>query len=316
VDRYAVIDVGTNSVKFHLAEQSSDGAWRRLADRGVVTRLGEGLSAQGGQFTEGAMARTLDALAGMVDEARRAGVAGLAAAGTMAFRTASNGAAFIEQIERRTGLRVEILSGEQEGRLAYLAAESGLGWPPGSLAVFDTGGGSTQFTFGEGATVRQRFSVNVGAVRLMETHGLDGPVEASALQQVLDGLGTEFACLDNQPAPDQLVGIGGGVVTLTAVMLALVPYEPDRVQGARLPRDEVWRQIEWYRVRPAAARCEIRGLPPHRSDVILAGACIVWTILAKLHQASLTVSDRGLRHGLLEDRFGRRRTQPERNLAT
>jgi exopolyphosphatase/guanosine-5'-triphosphate,3'-diphosphate pyrophosphatase len=88
------------------------------------------------------------------------------------------------------------------------------------------------------------------------------------------------------------------------VKLELATYDPDRVQGAVLDRAEIDRQIERYRVRDADARRATVGLQPQRADVILAGACSVRTVMDKLGQETLTVSDRGLRHGLLIDRFG------------
>jgi len=91
---------------------------------------------------------------------------------------------------------------------------------------------------------------------------------------------------------------------MMAVKLGLASYDPDRVQGAVLDRAEVERQIELYRSGDAQARRGILGLQPKRAEVILAGACIVRTVMDKLGQPSLTVSDRGLRHGLLIDRFG------------
>jgi len=72
-----------------------------------------------------------------------------------------------------------------------------------------------------------------------------------------------------------------------------------------LDRAEVDRQVELYRTRDAAARREILGLQPKRAEVILAGACIVRTVMDKLGKDNLTVSDRGLRHGVLLERFGR-----------
>jgi exopolyphosphatase/guanosine-5'-triphosphate,3'-diphosphate pyrophosphatase len=90
---------------------------------------------------------------------------------------------------------------------------------------------------------------------------------------------------------------------MTAVMLALDPYDPDRVQGATLTRTEVERQLELYRGRDVAARRTITGLQPKRADVILAGACVVHTVMNALGRDRLTVSDRGLRHGLLVDRY-------------
>jgi exopolyphosphatase/guanosine-5'-triphosphate,3'-diphosphate pyrophosphatase len=87
-------------------------------------------------------------------------------------------------------------------------------------------------------------------------------------------------------------------------MLGLERYDPDEVQGAVLPATEVERQIELYRTRTVEQRRAIVGLQPARAEVILAGACIVRTVLRKLGRDALTVSDRGLRHGLLAERFG------------
>ena len=98
--------------------------------------------------------------------------------------------------------------------------------------------------------------------------------------------------------------MGGAVTNITAVKLGLATYDPDVVQGAVLDRAEIDRQIELYRSRDAEARRAIVGLQPKRADVILAGACIVRTVMEKLGRQTLTVSDRGLRHGLLVERFG------------
>ena len=98
--------------------------------------------------------------------------------------------------------------------------------------------------------------------------------------------------------------MGGAVTNITAVKHGLAVYDPDVVQGTVLDRAEIDRQIELYRSRDAEARREIVGLQPKRADVILAGACIVRTVMDILGAESLTVSDRGLRHGLLVERFG------------
>jgi exopolyphosphatase/guanosine-5'-triphosphate,3'-diphosphate pyrophosphatase len=89
------------------------------------------------------------------------------------------------------------------------------------------------------------------------------------------------------------------------VQLELAEYDPSRVRGAKLERGEVERQIELYRTRTADERRGIVGLQPKRAEVILAGACIVLTVMRKLDALSLTVSDRGLRHGLMAERFRR-----------
>ena len=149
--RYAVIDVGTNSIKFHVAEQATGGHWRTVADRAEVTRLGEGLD-DTGRICEAALERAVAAIAGMVAEAQQHGALAIVAVGTAGLRIAANRDAIVDAIEARTGVRIEVVSGEEEARLAYLAARSGLDLSAkGSLVVFDTGGGSSQFTFGRGA---------------------------------------------------------------------------------------------------------------------------------------------------------------------
>jgi exopolyphosphatase / guanosine-5'-triphosphate,3'-diphosphate pyrophosphatase len=301
--RYAVIDVGTNSVKFHVGERDANGKWRAIVDRAELTRLGEGLEVHNAIATE-PLERTLVAIAGMVEEARRHGVRATAAAGTAVLRIARNRDDVLAAIKARTGLTVEVVPGEEEGRLAYLAVQAELAVGEGSLAVFDTGGGSTQFTFGQGPRVEEHFSVNVGAVRYTERFGLAGAVAPEVLGDALGAISADLSRIDGRPPPDALVGMGGAVTNLTAVKLGLATYDPDAVQGAILDRAEVDRQIERYRSLDADARRATVGLQPKRADVILAGACIVRTVMEKLGQQTLTVSDRGLRHGLLVDRFG------------
>jgi exopolyphosphatase/guanosine-5'-triphosphate,3'-diphosphate pyrophosphatase len=300
--RFAAIDVGTNSVKFHVGERRADGEWRMIADRAEVTRLGQGLG-DGGRLGAAPMERTVAAIAAMAGEAGRDGAEAIAAVGTAGLRIAPNAAELVDAVHARCGVRVEIIPGDEEARLAYRAVKAGLGLARGSLVVFDTGGGSSQFTFGQDERVDERFSLNVGAARFTERFGLDGVVSEDVLAAALAAITADLARLKGRPAPDAVVGMGGAVTNLAAVKHELGTYDPDVVQGAVLERGEIERQIELYRTRTAAQRREIVGLQPKRAEVILAGACVVRTVLALLGRTSLTVSDRGLRHGLLAERF-------------
>ena len=301
--RYAVVDVGTNSVKFHLGERRPGDCGRTIADRAEITRLGEGLE-ETGKLEPEPIERTAEAIAAMADEARRNGAAAIAAVGTAGLRIAPNASELVDLVRDRCGVEIEVISGEEEARLAYVAATSALPLAEGSLVVFDTGGGSSQFTFGHGKHVDERFSVDVGAVRFTERFGLDGIVSDDRLKEALGAIATDLARLDGRTPPVALVAMGGAVTNLAAVKHALASYDPDVVQGTILDRAEIERQIELYRTRTTEERRQIVGLQPKRADVILAGACIVRTVLEKLGGESLTVSDRGLRHGLLVERFG------------
>jgi len=292
VSRYGVIDVGTNSVKFLLEE---DG--KTLVDRSEITRLGQG-AGEDGRLADDSIVRTVDAIATMADEA---GDAKIAAVGTAGLRRAPNSDKLIRAVRDRTGIEVEVISGEEEARLAYLATKSALGLE-GTAAVFETGGGSTQFTYGRGDRIEEQFSVDAGAARVTERWQLDGPVEQKVVADALDGI--DQALGRAHAGADAVVGMGGAVTNLAAVKHGLNRYDPEATQGTVLDGAEIDRQIELYRTRTADERRMLAGLQPKRAEVILAGACIVRAVLARLGSDSLTVSDRGLRHRLIVERFG------------
>ena len=197
-----------------------------------------------------------------------------------------------------------MISGEEEGRLAFVAAKAGLGLTKGSLVVFDTGGGSSQFSFGHDASVDERFSVDVGAVRYTERYGLDRAVSPEVLREALAAISADLSRIDGRPVPDALVGDG---------RRGDQPHRGHAPPGHLRPRGRAGQRRRPRRDRspdralpldamptPAA---RIVGLQPKRAEVILAGACIVRTIMDKLGKQRFTVSDRGLRHGVLAERF-------------
>jgi len=302
-ERYAVVDAGTNSIKFIVAEAVPGGGWRTLVDRAEITRLGEGL-VPGGAIADAACERAASAVAAMAEEARALGVRAVAAVGTAGLRMASNGAQVVEAVRVRSGVAIEIIPGDEEARLAFVAARAGLGLDRGALVIFDTGGGSSQFTFGHDDRIDERFSVDVGAVRYTERFRLDQAVPEATLRGALAAIAADLSRLDGRTPPEALAAMGGAVTNIAAVRHGLVAYDPDVVQGTVLDRAELERQIELYRSRDAEARRGIVGLQPKRAEVILAGACIVRTVMDKLGKTRLTVSDRGLRHGVLAERFG------------
>ena len=137
----------------------------------------------------------------MADEARRHGVRAIAAVGTAGLRIASNGAQVVDAVRARSGVAIEIISGDEEARLAFVAARAGLRLEPGSLVIFDTGGGSSQFTFGHDAQVDERFSVDVGAVRYTERYRLDRAVSHETLREALAAIASDLSRLDGRTPP-------------------------------------------------------------------------------------------------------------------
>ena len=296
---HAVIDIGTNSIKMHVASVS-DGHTTVLGDFTEVMRLGEGLH-ETGELGAEAIARNVDAVAAFQARASELGAATIVAAGTMALRSAANTQVFTDAVRERCGLEVEVVPGEEEARLSYLAVLSSLGVRKGRVAVFDTGGGSTEFIFGKGEEIVERFSLDVGSRRPTEEFCKSDPVTDGELAAMVAHLEGEFGRLE--AGVDALVGMGGTVTSMGAVHHKMKVYDPDVIQGSTLALAEVERQLEMFRARTIDERRETVGLMPKRADVILAGAAIVMTVMRKLGATELTISDRGLRHGLFYDRF-------------
>ena len=305
-ERYAVIDAGTNSTKFHVAELDADGhgAWRTVVDRAVVTRLGEGLEATGEIGAE-PLERTAQAISEMADEARgldaRAialGRHGRTAHGWQPGRGRRDGSGSLRAV-RSTSSRARTRAGSPTSR-----SRPASGSATGRSSASTPAAAARSSPSATGRIVDERFSLNVGAVRFTEQFGLAKAVSRDVVAEALAAIAAELARLDGRPRPDAVVAMGGAVTNLAAVKHGLATYDPDVVQGTVLDRAEIDRQIELYRTLDADGRREIAGLQPARAEVILAGACIVRTIIDKLGCDAVTVSDRGLRHGVLLERFG------------
>jgi ppx/gppA phosphatase len=303
VSRKAIIDIGSNSIKFFVGEPAADRTIKTVLDTNDIARLGEGLDSTGAISPE-AMERNVASVAAFAKQAKELGADRIVSVGTMALRKASNSAEFVEKVKKTCGIEVQIIPGEEEARLSYLAILSGLPLEKDAdLVVFDTGGGSTEFIYGKGTQMVKRFSVNLGAVRITENYLKADPVSPADVQAAIAQIDKEFKEAGVNGKPAQLVGMGGTVTSMGAVKHKMVKYDPSVIQGSRLTKKDIEEQIEEYSKRTVEQRKELPGLQPKRADVILAGACILKVITDRLGADGLTISDRGLRHGLAFDLF-------------
>lgn len=302
MSRKAIIDIGSNSIKFFVGELAADRTITTVLDTNDIARLGEGLD-KTGLISPEAMERNVSAVAAFRAKAEELGADQVVAVGTMALRNAKNSGEFVEKVKAACGVEVQIIPGEEEARLSYLAILSGLPLQGGDLVVFDTGGGSTEFIFGHGTEVTKRFSVNLGAVRITENYLKSDPVTPDEVEAALAQIDKEFAEAGVEGSPAQLVGMGGTVTSMGAVKHKMAKYDPDVIQGSALTRGDIKAQIDEYSAKTIEERRSITGLQPKRADVILAGACILDVITRRLGVDQLTISDRGLRHGLAYDLF-------------
>ncbi len=293
--RAAVIDVGTNSVKLYIAERTGGTALLDVGEACRITRLGAGIC--GGMLQAEAMARTAQAVADFAKEALQKGAEQLACVGTMALRQAENAQSFFDRVHALCGVDVRVLSGEEEARLCYRAALMDVQGEKGTLAVIDSGGGSTEIALGSAASPQMRASLPIGAVSVTETY-LRPFATAEALDNAQAAMRTAFARSGICPRAQTVVAAGGTATTMAAVMLRLAPYDAKKVRGVLLTLAEAQRQRALYASLTPQQRALLPGMHSGREDVILAGACILLQAFEYFNVDCLRVVDRGLRHAL------------------
>jgi exopolyphosphatase/guanosine-5'-triphosphate,3'-diphosphate pyrophosphatase len=296
--RVATVDIGTNSILLLIVDlRDMANGERVVCDRARIERLGKGVD-RSGALDETAIARGLDAMREYGGLIREHGAEKVAAVGTQALREASNGAAFLAPAAELLGTPIEVIDGRREAELAHLAVMRSLpALADHKLVVCDVGGGSTELIVGDAGRIETLTSVPIGSVRMAERHLLGDPPQAAEAAAMIADIDAALAATE-LPRGATLVGIAGTVTTLAAVMLGLEPYDPERVQGMRLPRHEVERQLARYLEMSLARRRNVRGLDPKRADVIAAGAAVVARVMARVAADEITVSDRGIRWGL------------------
>ena len=286
MNRIAAIDIGTNSTRLLVAERCGGGL-KALETGLITTRLGEGMG--GGVLLPGAMERTMEAVNSFYQIALRLGAERVVAAATSAVRDASNRDEFLDGVRRKTGLRVRVLSGEEEAAMSYRGVLSGLAVVPRSTVVVDVGGGSTEFIWNQEGRLRLA-SVNVGAVRMTEAD-LGEEAVAARLSPAL---------VEVQRAQVKtLVGVGGTITTLAAIDQRLVLYDPDQVHRYCLTATNVSDILKMLKRMGVEERKQVPGLQPERADIIVAGVAIVKAIMDGLGQGQLLVSECDILYGLV-----------------
>jgi exopolyphosphatase / guanosine-5'-triphosphate,3'-diphosphate pyrophosphatase len=300
VARVAAIDIGTNSVLLLAVEETAEGS-AVLADRAVVTRLGEGVD-RTRQLSSGGRQRTLGCLEAYAEELRELGVECVSVVGTSALRDTADAGSFCAEVRALLGSEPLVLGGEEEARLSFEGALSGLTLA-GPIALCDPGGGSTELVYGsiasDVAAIDTLHSLELGAVRLHERHLCHDPPTPIELRELGLAVRAALAALPLPPARVTWVCVGGTVTTLAAIELGLVRYRAERVHGMRFVAARIHELAERLARLPIEGRRTIAGLDPARADVIVAGAMLLCELLSWARVSELVVSDRGVRWGLV-----------------
>uniref|UniRef100_A0A831UEA1 Exopolyphosphatase n=1 Tax=Geobacter metallireducens TaxID=28232 RepID=A0A831UEA1_GEOME len=297
-DLLASIDLGTNTARL-LVGRVEGGAVAPTLVKRRITRLGGGFTREAGISPE-AWQRSLEALTDFAAEMKRTGVTRLRAVATSAVRDAANGDAFCREVLERTGIRLEVIDGGEEGLLTLAGVLSGLDRKEGDFFVFDVGGGSTEYTLAESRLPLYTESLPLGVVRLTEGKP-DAAAMVEKIGRELAGLGErlEGQGLRGRLQGATLVGTAGTATTLAAISLGMTDYDYRRVNNHILTREEISRMFGMLLPLSPEERLGVPGLERGREDLIIAGTLITLQTLEVFGFDRMTVSDAGLLEGVL-----------------
>ena len=283
--RVAVVDMGSNSTRLLIADVAPDGAITELARRSTVTRLGQGVDANGALAAE-AMERVFAVLADFRETIDALGADHTVGVLTSATRDAANGAQFAAAVRERFGIAARTIDGDEEARLTYLGATSERRATV-PTAVIDIGGGSTEIVLGQNDALRFHVSTQIGVVRHTERHLHHDPPTADELARLRADAATTFAAELPADLGAQAAIAVAGTATQSAAVLG----------SEHLERAELEALLARLAALALTQRREVAGLDPDRAPTIVAGVAILLEAMTALGLGAVEVSDHDILRG-------------------
>lgn len=295
----ASIDLGTNTARLLIGADENGKIVRHHVARSI-TRLGGGFSKESG-ISQEASDRTVTAMkefSAIINEFR---VTEVRAVATSAVRDAVNRDEFCLAVRSASGIELEVISGDEEGRLTLSGVISGLDVVPDKMLVFDVGGGSTEYTAAEKGKIIFTQSLPLGVVRLTEGKGSIEAIsdkidrELKLLFYEINSAGISALLKDAT-----LIATAGTATTLAAIDIGLTDYDYSKVNNHIL--NDVRIRAIFNRLSPLSPSERLRqiiGLEQGREDLIIAGVLLTLKSMEMFGSKSLKVSDFGLLEGIM-----------------
>jgi len=297
LDKYcAAIDFGTNTARLLIATRASSGITPVYVEREVV-RLGGGFTDKYGLSAE-AWERGLSCMERFSKIISDYRVSDVCASATSAVRDAVNGAAFVDKVFHKTGIRLVVIDGEVEARLTLSGVLSGLDSKCSMLAVLDVGGGSTEFTVSSHGLPVFIKSMPIGVVRLTEGFHANS-IMMERVSSVIDQLEIDLSRAGITFFKDtEFVGTAGTATTIAAIKLEMMDYNYRLVNNFTITLEDISLILQRLLPLTLKERLSVKGLEKGREDLIIAGLIIIISVMDRFGFKQLKVSDFGLLEGL------------------
>lgn len=297
--RLAAIDVGSNAMRMVVAELGAGSVLKPLKSLRSPVRLGYDVFRHH-HISEGTLKKAVRALDGFHEWMRKLNVTQYLAVGTAATREAQNQREFLDRVSRQSGIELQVLPGEEEARLVYLAVHRRLPLRDRSVLVIDIGGGSVELIFGRAGQVQALESLKMGTVRmltrLMDEDSSSGEFLRRAREYVDATRGWVEYCLQENKV-ELLVGTGGNAEELGRLgQRVLGTPSADQLTSAEL--DQLVGLLETMTVEERKKKLDLR---PDRADVILPAALVFQSLMRQSGCTVLLIPHVGLKDGLLEE---------------
>ncbi len=318
---YAALDLGTNNCRLLIARPSfqqhtQHKTLKVLDSYSRIVRLGEGVS-DTGKLGDEAMRRTIRALATCKQKLLRYGISKHRFVATEACRRAENAEQFLDRVKDELGLKIDIISNEEEARLAFLGCSSLLMKDTRYALAFDIGGGSTEFMWvkidpeqplnsHKRHLIQDWLSLPYGVMNMSEQFG--GPAFTEMyFEEIVNKISSLLMPMEreNQIATRmwkedvQMLSTSGTVTTLAAIHLDLPHYDRAKIDGIKLSISDIRGATQTLMRMSPAARAAHPCIGASRTDFILSGCAIFEAIARTFPIDKITIADRGVREGII-----------------
>jgi exopolyphosphatase/guanosine-5'-triphosphate,3'-diphosphate pyrophosphatase len=293
----ALLDIGTYSTRMLIVAVHFDGRFDEILSVGRITALGRKLK-ETGYLQKEAMEETLAVLKEYVQIASQYKPEKILAVATQACREAKNADEFISKV-KKLGIDVRVITGEEEARLAFIATAKALNIE-GKFTVIDQGGGSTEFSYGEKSNLIASISFPFGIVNFTEKYIKSDPPKPEEIMQIKDFLKQQLPiAYEKMKDTEILVGLGGTITTVVALEYNIYPYDSKKVHGSKLTYEAITKWLNKLASMTVNQRKAIPMIEDKRAEAIVPGIVIFQTAMEVFQKDEITVSEWGVRHGLL-----------------
>lgn len=297
MERIAIIDLGSNSIRFVIMQIGAHGAYRLVYQEKKSIRLAEGMTMDSRQLTEEAQQRALKCLSVYSHIIAVQKVKKVMAVATAAVRNAINGASFLKRVRLTTGIPMTIISGKAEAALGFSGVIHTIDRK--DFLLFDLGGASVEISLVKDKKRIHSVSIPMGAVTLTEMFQSSGDVSYNKINEIREFIQKKLSEIPWFPKePMEVIGVGGTVRNLAKVHQRASSYPLPKLHNYNLPVENLFSMVKSICSKSYEERQKISGLSSERADIIIAGALVVQGIVRKAKSSYLTISGCGLREGL------------------